>query len=475
MNNEFYNLDIDCEFDRPKEECGVLGIYDPDKTLSCSELAYYGLYALQHRGQESCGIVTNDNKEIFYKKGMGLVNEVFNDKNLAELTGNIAVGHVRYSTAGGSRWENTQPLVSRYIKGTLVIAHNGNLTNAAELHREYETTGAIFQTTTDSEVIAYALARARLFAPSIENALSMAMNHIKGAYSLVIMSPEKLIGVRDPLGMRPLSIGKLDNAYIFVSETCALDAIGAEFVRDVEPGEIVVIGKKGLTSYREHCGQPSRTCIFEYIYFARPDSTISNQSVYEARTQAGRILAQESPVDADVVIAVPDSGISAAIGYAEASGIPYGHGLIKNRYIGRTFIQPKQSQRETSVRIKLNPLKATVAGKRVVMIDDSIVRGTTASRIVKMLKEAGAKEVHVRVSSPPFMYPCFFGTDISSRKYLVACHHTLEETRQLLGADSLAYLSVDALKKIVPNATCGFCDACFTGNYPIPVPSDANN
>jgi amidophosphoribosyltransferase len=464
------SLFSDTEYDKPGEECGVFGVFDRGDNLDCSRLSYYALYALQHRGQESCGIVVNNNREIMYKKGMGLVNEVFTDKILDELKGQMAVGHVRYSTTGESRWENAQPLVSRYVKGTMAIAHNGNLVNADKLHEEYERTGAIFQTTIDSEVVAYAVARARLATPSIEGAVNYAMHQLKGSYSMIIMSPQKLIAVRDPHGIRPLCMGKIGNSTVFASETCALDAIGAEFVRNVDPGEIVIADENGTRSIRDHCGQPSHMCIFEYIYFARPDSIIEGQSVYAARKEAGKILAQEHPVEADLVIGVPDSGLAAAVGYSLESQIPYETGLIKNRYIGRTFIQPLQTQRENSVRIKLNALKDTVEGKRIIMIDDSIVRGTTCGRIVQLLKSAGAKEVHVRISSPPFMWPCFFGTDIPDRDQLVAFSHSVEETRQLIGADSLGYLSLENVQKIAPNAQCGFCDACFSGNYPIDVP-----
>ncbi|MGI6031696.1 MAG: amidophosphoribosyltransferase [Eubacteriales bacterium] len=461
--------DVDLREDKPGEECGVFGIYDK-YGHDCADMVYYGLYALQHRGQESCGIVVNDNREISYKKGMGLVTDQFNGEVLASLKGNIGVGHVRYSTTGESRWENSQPLVSRYVKGTLVIAHNGNLVNAQELRQEYEMTGAIFQSTTDSEVLAYAIARARIQCGSIEEAVQKACRVVKGAFSLIIMSPEKLIAARDPLGMRPLVMGKIGQSVVFASETCALDAIGAEYVRDVEPGEVIVVDKNGTRFLKENCGQAgSRMCIFEYIYFARPDSIIEGQSVYDSRLEAGRILAQKHPVDADIVVGVPDSGLCAALGYARESGIPYADGFIKNRYVGRTFIQPKQSQREMAVRIKLNPISAVVSGKKVVMIDDSIVRGTTCGRIVNLLKLAGAKEVHVRISSPPFLWPCFFGTDIPSRDKLISCHHSIEQTRRIIGADSLGYLDIEDMPKLIPNAKCGFCDACFSKNYPMDV------
>ncbi|MBZ4647063.1 MAG: amidophosphoribosyltransferase [Petroclostridium sp.] len=462
-------IDFNWRLDKLNEECGVFGIYDNDGH-DCARLTYYGLYALQHRGQESCGIAVNDDGTIIYHKDMGLVPEVFNDVILNHLKGQIAVGHVRYSTTGASLRENAQPLVTKYVKGTLTVAHNGNLVNAAEIRSELEKSGAIFQTTIDSEVIAYLIARERVRCGSIEDAVAQMMKQVRGSYSLVVMSPRKLIGARDPYGIRPLSIGKLENSYILASETCALDSINAEFVRDVEPGEVVVIDKNGLRSLKSNCIGRSNLCIFEFIYFARPDSIIEGASVYETRKEAGRILAKEHPVEADLVIGVPDSGVSAAVGYAEESGIPYGEGLIKNRYIGRTFIQPEQSQREKGVKIKLNVLKSSVEGKRIVMVDDSIVRGTTSGRIVQMLKDAGAKEVHMRISSPPFKWPCYFGTDIPSRKQLVASTHSIEEIRQIVGADSLGYLSIEGLSKMAIGARCGFCKACFSGEYPMEVP-----
>ena len=384
------------------EECGVFGMYDFDGH-DVARTIYYGLFALQHRGQESCGIAVSDTEgpkgKVLSSKGMGLVNEVFTQEDLDKLKGNIGVGHVRYSTAGASTRENAQPLVLNYIKGTLALAHNGNLVNAPELRRELAHDGAIFQTTIDSEVIAYHIARERVKTSSAEEAVQNAMKKLVGSYSLIVMSPRKLIGARDPFGFRPLCIGKRDNAYVLASESCALDTIGAEFVRDVEPGEMVVISpEKGIESHRELCQKEHGRCVFEYIYFARPDSVIDGMSVYQSRIIAGRCLAKDSPVDADLVVGVPESGNAAALGYSLESGIPYGTAFVKNGYVGRTFIKPKQSQRESSVRVKLNVLKDAVAGKRVIMIDDSIVRGTTSDRIVSMLKEAGAKEVHVRIS-----------------------------------------------------------------------------
>lgn len=448
------------------EECGVFAISDPDG--DCARSVYYGLYALQHRGQESCGIAVNNNRDITHYKDMGLVSDVFNEEILTKLNGTMAVGHVRYSTTGESMRENAQPLVLRYIKGNIALAHNGNLVNKDALARELSVTGAIFQTTTDTEMIAYTIAKERLKTPSVETAVERTINHLVGAYSLIVMSPEKLIAVRDPWGFRPLCMGKKGKAVVFASETCALDAIGAEFVRDIEPGEIVVIKDGKAKSIKTHIGKkPHTMCIFEYLYFARPDSIIEGQSAHDSRILAGRYLAREHPADADVVIGVPDSGLSAAMGFAEESGIPYGIGFVKNKYIGRTFIQPSQAMRENSVRIKLNVLKSTVCGKRVVMVDDSIVRGTTSKRIVSLLRNFGAKEVHVRSSAPPFMWPCYFGTDVPSREQLVACNYDMEGIRKLIGADSIGFLSISALADIIPNAKCGYCDGCFSGKYPV--------
>lgn len=460
--------------DELHEECGVFGIYDLDGNDVASSI-YYGLFALQHRGQESCGIAVSDTNgpkgKVSSVKDMGLVNEVFTPESIEGLKGDIGVGHVRYSTAGASTRENTQPLVLNYVKGTLALAHNGNLINALELRHELEYTGAIFQTTIDSEVIAYHIARERLKVANVESAVKNAMHKIQGAYSLIIMSPRKLIGARDPFGFRPLVIGKRDNSFILASETCALDAVSAEFVRDVLPGEIVTITKDGIVSDTSMCQQETARCIFEYIYFARPDSCMDGVSVYNSRIMAGKILAQTYPVDADIVVGVPDSGNAAALGYSEESGIPYGMAFVKNSYVGRTFIKPKQSVRESSVKIKLNVLKEVVKGKRVVMIDDSIVRGTTSERIVRMLKNAGATEVHVRISSPPFLYPCYFGTDIPSDDQLIAHNNTVDQICDMLGANSLGYLDVERLGEML-GSDMGYCSACFTGNYPIEPPKD---
>ena len=458
------------------EECGVFGMYDFDGKDVASSI-YYGLFALQHRGQESCGIAVSDTRgpkgKVLSYKGMGLVNEVFSPENLEGLKGDIGVGHVRYSTAGSSTRENAQPLVLNYVKGTLAMAHNGNLINAAELRHELEYTGAIFQTTIDSEVIAYHIARERLNCHTAEEAVRRAGEKLKGAYSLVVSSPRKLIAARDPYGFKPLVIGKRDNAYIVTSETCALDTIGAEYVRDVLPGEVVTISPAGGIQSDMSMALPREKearCIFEYIYFARPDSHIDGVSVYASRIAAGRFLAMDSPVEADLVTGVPESGNAAALGYSLQSGIPYGTAFVKNGYVGRTFIKPKQSSRESSVQVKLNVLKEAVAGKRVIMIDDSIVRGTTSDRIVRMLREAGATEVHVRISSPPFLWTCYFGTDIPAREQLIAYNRSLEEIREIIGADSLGYLQLERLPQMVEGLP--ICTGCFDGKYPMDPPTE---
>lgn len=462
--------------DELHEECGVFGVYDFDGN-DVSSTIYYGLFALQHRGQESCGIAVSDTSgpkgKVLSSKDMGLVNEAFTPEIMEKLKGDIGVGHVRYSTAGSSTRENAQPLVLNYVKGTLALAHNGNLINAPELRKELEYTGAIFQTTIDSEVIAYFIARERLNSKTVEEAVGRAMKKIKGAYSLIIMSPRKLIGARDPFGFRPLCIGKRDNSYVLASETCALDTIGATFVRDVEPGEIVTISpEKGIESDKSMCipKEQHARCVFEYIYFARPDSFVDGMSVYNSRILAGRYLAIDSPVDADLVVGVPESGNCAALGYAMESGIPYGQAFVKNSYVGRTFIKPGQKNRESSVQVKLNALRDAVEGRRVIMIDDSIVRGTTSDRIVRMLREAGAKEVHMRVSSPPFLWPCYFGTDIPARDQLIAYNRSVDEICKIIGADSLGYLKEERLSQIVEGRE--ICSGCFTGKYPLDPPED---
>ena len=458
-----------------REECGVFGIYAPE-TADIARTAYYGLFALQHRGQESCGIVVNDDGVFTTYKDTGLVNDVFTPDILERFgNGRIAVGHVRYGTTGTNDRNNAQPIVVNHIKGKMALAHNGNLVNSGELRHQLELQGSIFHTTSDTEVISYMITRERLNAPSIEEAVNRAMDKLSGAYSLVIMSPSKLIAARDENGFRPLCYGKTpDGRYIVASESCALESVGAQLIRDIKPGEIVVFSKEGVHSIETHCNRrPCSLCVFEYIYFARPDSVIEGCSVHAARMRAGAFLALEHPVQADVVIGVPDSGIDAAVGYAKQSGIPYEIGFIKNKYIGRTFIAPGQESREDRVRVKLNPISDVVRGKRVVMIDDSIVRGTTSARIVKLLRDAGAKEIHMRVSAPPFKNPCYYGTDIDSRENLIACKYSVEETAKKIGVDSLGYLSVESVKQIAKGVHgTGYCTACFDGNYPTEIPTE---
>ena len=454
------------------EECGVFGVMSTKReNVAC--IAYYGLYALQHRGQESCGIVVNDDGVFSSYKDLGLVSEVFSKDTLAHLSaGNMAVGHVRYGTTGGTTRNNCQPIEVNHQKGKMALAHNGNLSNALELRDKLELSGAIFLTTSDTETIAYVVTKERLVTPSIEEAVSNAMYSLEGAYSLILMSATKMIAVRDPYGFRPLCYGQMsDGAYVIASESCALTAVGAEFVRDVLPGEILVFSESGVESRKEHCDKQKRkTCIFEYIYFARPDSVIDGVSVSKSRVRAGEILAENYPADADIVIGVPDSGLEAALGFSRASGIPYGIGLIKNKYIGRTFISPGQNERMDQVRIKLSPVKNVIEGKRVVLIDDSIVRGTTSKRIVKLLREAGAKEIHMRISAPPFLHPCYYGTDIDSEENLIACHHSMEEIAEIIGVDSLGYLPLENLNQLVESED--YCAACFNGVYPTTIPTD---
>lgn len=459
-----------------REECGVFGVFGTEKQ-NVASTTYYGLFALQHRGQESCGIVVNDDGVFNYYKDAGLVNDVFTPEILEELgEGNMAIGHVRYGTTGKSDRLNSQPIVVNHHKGRMALAHNGNLVNSYELRQELEAEGSIFHTTSDTEVISYIITKERIKSDSIEDAIDSAMDKLKGAYSLVIMSPSKLIAARDELGMRPLCYGqKEDGTYIIASETCALDSVSAKYIRDVEPGEIVIFEKDGVRSIKDHCSkQPQKICIFEYIYFARPDSVVEGKSVHEARLKAGACLAMEHPVQADVVIGVPDSGLDAAIGYSRQSGIPYGIGFIKNKYIGRTFIAPGQKAREDKVRIKLNVVADTVRGKRVVLVDDSIVRGTTSARIVRLLREAGATEVHMRSSAPPFINPCYYGTDIDSKENLIACKHSIPEIEKIIGVDSLGYLDVNHLNMLVGKAPGeGYCHACFSGEYPTEQPASA--
>ena len=456
------------------EECGVFGAYDFDGNDIASTV-YYGLFALQHRGQESTGLADSDTKgereNLKLQKDLGLVSQVLRQEVVRKYEGDIGIGHVRYSTTGASVAENAQPLVLSYVKGTLALAHNGNLVNTPELKWELIQNGAIFHTTTDSEVIAFHIARERVHSKTVEEAVLKTAKKIKGAYALVVTSPRKLIGARDPFGLKPLCIGKRDNTYFLASESCAIAAVGGEFVRDVEPGEIVSFTKHGMKSDKSMAIDPKKQarCIFEYIYFARMDSVIDNVNVYHARIVAGKALAESYPVDADLVVGVPDSGLVAAKGYSEYSGIPYGMAFHKNSYVGRTFIKPTQQERESSVHLKLSVLESVVKGKRIVLVDDSIVRGTTIANLIHMLKEAGAKEVHVRISSPPFLHPCYFGTDIPSEDQLVAYGKTLDEICESIEADTLAYLHMDRLKEL--NEGLPYCDACFSGNYPIEPPT----
>ncbi len=456
-------------FNSIHEECGVFGIFEPD-TANVAQTTYFGLYALQHRGQEACGIVVCDDGVFRLHKGVGLVGDVFTKESFKNLgKGNMAIGHVRYSTTGGNNNNNVQPLVVRHIKGNLALAHNGNLTNAAELRQKFELNGAIFHATSDTEDIAYQIVSERLTAPSIEDAIKRSMEKIEGAYSCVAMSPTKLIAFRDKNGFRPLCLGKTKNGgYIVASESCAIDSVDGEFIRDIAPGEILTISAEGLKSDFVKSEKTS-LCVFEFIYFSRPDSIIEGASVHQARLNAGKILAQESPVDADIVIGVPDSGIDAAMGYSMESKIPYGMGFVKNKYMGRSFIKPTQEERQNTVKIKLNVVKETIKDKRVILIDDSIVRGTTSAHIIKLLKDNGAKEVHLRISSPAFKHPCYFGTDIDSEENLIACKYDkVSDIAKFIGADSLAYLSIEGAHKLA-NTKCKFCDACFSGKYPVEI------
>lgn len=458
-------------FDELNEECGIFGVFNHEEA---SLLTYYGLHALQHRGQESAGICATDGKAFVHHRDMGLVTEVFNSTRIEQLTGTLAIGHVRYSTTGESRLQNAQPLIFKYREGNLAIATNGNLVNANPIRRQLEKNGSIFQTTSDTEVIAHLIARSTY--DRIEDALQEALSMLKGAYALLVMTDDTLIVAQDPNGLRPLSMGRLGESYVFSSETCAFDAIGAEFVRDVEPGEMIVMNADGMRELRFTNTSRRATCSFEFIYFARPDSDIDGINVHKARKRLGKHLATEYPVEADVVTGVPDSSISAAIGYAETTGIPYELGLIKNRYIARTFIQPSQEMRERGVKMKLSAVRRVVEGKRVVMIDDSIVRGTTSRHIVNLLRAAGATEVHVRISSPPVANPCFYGIDTSHREDLVAAQHSIEEIRLMIGADSLAFLSQEGMLEAIGRDTSaykrGFCTACFDGEYPTEIYED---
>lgn len=456
------------EFDKLHEECGVFGILD-SKGENVAHTIYYGLCALQHRGQESAGIAVCNTEgplgNLLCHKNMGLVNEIFSPDILSELTGNIGIGHVRYSTTGESTIKNAQPIAINYFKGTLALVHNGNITNMDELKNSLQENGAIFHSTTDSEIITYQIALERTKTNSIEEAVYKTARKIKGGFALIIMSPQKMIGVRDPYGLKPLCLGKRNGSYILASESCALNAVGAEFVRDILPGEIITIQKNDIKNNYALCNQTHAHCIFEYIYFARLDSTMDGINIYDARVRAGEALAKSYPVEADLVVGVPDSGIAAAMGYAKQSHIPYGIAFQKNSYVGRTFIKPTQNERETAVQIKLNVISSTIKDKRIILIDDSIVRGTTISKLIIMLKKAWAKEVHVRISSPPFLYPCYYGTDVPSNHLLIASKHTNEEICEQIGADSLGYLNIDDFKAMVGNLP--LCKACFNQQYPV--------
>ena len=457
--------------DKLKEECGVFGMLHSEQT-DVSKYIYYGLSALQHRGQESAGIAVCDTNgpkgNISYHKDMGLVSEVFRPDTLLPLHGDIGIGHVRYSTTGGSCKENAQPLVLNYLKGTLALVHNGNITNTDKLREQLQNTGAIFHTTTDSEVIAYQIAKERTKTSSIEEAVFRTAPGLSGGYALLIMSPQKLIGVRDPLGLKPLCLGRLKDSYILASEDCALKAIDAEFIRDIQPGEVITITKEGIHSNYDLCQGKRAHCIFEYIYFARLDSTLDGVSVYDARIRAGKALVKSYPVEADLVTGVPDSGLAAAMGYAQASGIPFGLAFQKNSYIGRTFIKPTQEERQSAVHLKLSVLESVVKGKKLVLIDDSIVRGTTIANLIHMLKKAGALEVHVRISSPPFLYPCYYGTDVPNGDQLIASSHSCDEICRQIGADSLGYLKLEDLDEMTYHLP--LCRACFNNHYPTPIP-----
>ena len=459
------------------ESCGVFGVYDL-KGKNVSKTIYYGLLSLQHRGQESCGIAVSDttsnDKNVICYKDMGLVNQVFDKNKIEELNGNLGVGHVRYSTTGDSSKENAQPLALNYIKGTLALAHNGNLINTKELKQKLQRNGSIFHTSIDSEIIAYYIAKERVKSKSIEEAIAKTMKIIKGSYSLIVVSPRKLIGVRDPHGFKPLCLGKKGSSYILSSETCALDTLGATFIRDIEPGEIVTITNNNISSIKTNVNEKRvGRCIFEYIYFAREDSYIDGVSVYNSRFKSGEFLAEDYPVEADYIIGVPNSGNTAARGYSRKSNIPYADAFVKNSYIGRTFIKPNQNERHIAVKLKLNVLKEVVKDKRIVLIDDSIVRGTTSKEIVTLLKDAGAKEVHIRISSPPFLWPCYFGIDVPGREELIAFNHNKKDICKLLGADSLEYLKVERLSEIVNNL--GICKGCFTGKYPVQIKDNIKN
>jgi amidophosphoribosyltransferase len=452
--------DLDDHF---HDQCGVFGIWGDSEAANHT---YLGLHALQHRGQEAAGIVSADTGQLYAHRALGLVQDIFGANTLDKLPGDRAIGHVRYSTAGGSHVKNAQPIAIDYQHGSIAVAHNGNLTNADELRRRLEAAGSIFQTTSDTEVVVHLIARSR--ESSTVDRVSDALRQCKGAYSLMVLTPQEVIAVRDPWGFRPLAMGKLKDAWVFASEPVAFELIAAEFVRDVEPGEMIVVDRSGMHSYRPFLGEPAKMCVFEYVYFARPDATLGGINVYEARKRMGRALAREAKVEADVVIPVPDSGVPAALGYAQESGLPFELGLVRSHYVGRTFIEPQSSIRHFGVRLKLSPNRALIQNKRVVVVDDSIVRGTTSRKIVKMLRDAGAREVHLRISSPPTRWPCFYGIDTPSRSELIASSHNLEEIAKYVTADSVGYLAVESLHRAVAGTGGkGYCDACFTGDYPV--------
>jgi amidophosphoribosyltransferase len=453
--------------DKFREECGVFGIFGHSEAAN---LTYLGLYALQHRGQESAGIAASDGAQLRHRKAMGYVNEAFDANALANLPGTLAIGHVRYSTAGESKVANAQPFVIESVHGPFAICHNGNLVNAGEVRDELVRQGAIFQTSSDTEVVVHLFARSK--DEGSERAIIDAISQVRGAFSFVMMTKDRVMGVRDPHGFRPLAIGRLRDAWVLCSETCALDLIGAQYVRDVEPGEFVVLSRAGIKSLKPFAPAPQSQCIFEHVYFARPDSYVFGESVNEVRTELGRRLARECPAAADVIVPIPDSGVCAAVGFAEASGVPMRMGLIRNHYVGRTFIQPQQSIRHFGVRVKLNPVRSIIEGQRVVLVDDSIVRGTTSRKIVRMVRAAGAREVHMRISCPPTVSPCFYGVDTPRRSELIAATHTLEEIRKYLDADSIGYLSHQGLTSCVTGGAAKYCTSCYTGVYPVAFPRD---
>src|SRR5437763_1946370 len=454
-------------FDKFREECGVFGIFGHNEA---SNMTYLGLYALQHRGQESAGIAASDGERVRVSRDMGYVADIFDSRTLGELPGTRAIGHVRYSTAGESKLTNAQPILIDCAHGQIALCHNGNLVNAKELREELVRQGSIFQSNSDTEVILHLYAKSK--AGSVEDAIVDSVSQVQGAFSLVMLTKDRLIAVRDPHGFRPLALGRLDGAYVVCSETCAMDLIGATYERDVEPGEVIVISEGGVRSIKPYPPAPLAHCIFEHVYFARPDSYVFGKSVNEVRTELGRVLAREQPIDADVVVPVPDSGVCAAMGFAEESGVPLRMGLIRNHYVGRTFIQPQASIRHFGVKVKLNPVRSVLNGRRVILVDDSLVRGTTSQKIVRMVRAAGAKEVHVRISCPPTISPCFYGVDTPRKADLIAATHTLEEIREFLEADSVAYLSLEGMLSAVGSQRQSYCSSCYTGEYPVEFPRD---